>query len=191
MENIKNLMGSAYHEGVTLEEVNSFLAGKNMVNLKDGGYVAKDKFDRVENEKKDIQGKYDTLVEQTKDYETLKKENDDFKAAKSNAELEEKLVSLGMSKKAFKYVKGDIDAKELDISSTDEKVVKANVEKYLKDHPEFAEGAKPTTIFRKVEVGTGAGGGQQVHVDEKAAQAQRNAVVNNNLREALGLNEDK
>lgn len=188
MEHIKNLMGSAYHEGVTLEEVNSFLAGKNMVNLKDGGYVAKDKFDRVEADKKQLQSDYDSLKEQTKDYETLKTENDGYKTEKANADLKAKVVGLGVNEKYFNYVKMDIDSKTLNLGE-DEKANKTAVETYLKEHPEFA--SKPTvpSAHRTVTVSTNSN--KSDGNESKPTEAERNATVNANLRAALGFGSDK
>ena len=45
-DNLKGLMGEAYHEGITAEEVNTFFAGKNFADLSTGQYVEKNKHDR-------------------------------------------------------------------------------------------------------------------------------------------------
>lgn len=45
-ENLKNVLGEAYHEGITAEEVNSFFAGKSFADLSTGQYVDKNKYDR-------------------------------------------------------------------------------------------------------------------------------------------------
>ncbi len=56
-ENLKGVMGEAYHEGITAEEVNSFFAGKNFADLSTGQYVDKNKYDR------DIQNLNTTITE--------------------------------------------------------------------------------------------------------------------------------
>lgn len=56
-ENLKGLLGEAYHEGITAEEVNSFFAGKNFADLSTGQYVDKNKYDR------DIQDLNRTITE--------------------------------------------------------------------------------------------------------------------------------
>lgn len=187
MENIKNLMGSAYHEGVTVEEINSFLSGKNMVNLKDGGYVAKDKYDNLESKHKQLQADHDSLKEATKDYETLKSENEGYKTEKANADLKAKVVGLGVNEKYFNYVKMDIDSKALELGE-DEKANKTAVDAYLKEHPEFA--SKPTVPVnhKTVTVSTNPSADK---VDAKATEAERNAAVNANLRAAFGIGGDK
>lgn len=56
-ENLKGLLGEAYHDGITAEEVNSFFAGKNFADLSTGQYVDKNKYDR------DIQNLNTTITE--------------------------------------------------------------------------------------------------------------------------------
>lgn len=58
-ENLKGLLGDAYHEGITAEEVNNFFAGKNFADLSTGQYVDKNKYDR------DIQALNTTITEKT------------------------------------------------------------------------------------------------------------------------------
>ena len=58
-ENLKGLLGEAYHEGITAEEVNNFFAGKNFADLSTGQYVDKNKYDR------DIQALNTTITEKT------------------------------------------------------------------------------------------------------------------------------
>lgn len=170
MENIKNLMGDKYHDGVTLEEINAFLDGKKLVNLNDGGYVAKDKFERIESEKKQLLNDMNTLKEQTKDYETLKSENETFKTEKADASLREKVIKLGIKESAYKYVKGDIVAKELELGD-DDKANAENVKKYLEAHPEFAtpSGDNGGATIVKKTVGTSVEGtnGEGASVNEK------------------------
>ena len=184
MENIKKLMGSAWHEGLTLEEVNTFLAGKNYVDLKEGGYVAREKYDRVESEKKQIQTDLDSLRESTKDYETLKSENEGYKTEKANADLKAKVVGLGVNEKYFNYVKMDIDSKTLSLGE-DEKANKAAVESYLKEHPEFASKPSVPAVHKTVTVSTNPALG----ASETKTEAERNATVNENLRASFGIGE--
>lgn len=58
-ENLKDLLGEAYHDGITAEEVNTFFAGKNFADLSTGHYVDKNKYDR------DIQNLNNTITEKT------------------------------------------------------------------------------------------------------------------------------
>ena len=56
-ENLKDLLGEAYHDDITAEEVNSFFSGKNFADLSTGQYVDKNKYDR------DIQALNTTITE--------------------------------------------------------------------------------------------------------------------------------
>lgn len=177
MDYLKKLMGSAYHDGITVEEINTFLASGKFVNLSEGKYVDIDKYNKAVSEKDSVQKSLDELKEKTKDYDSIKSENDVFKGEKADAELKTKLVGLGISEKSFKYVKGDINDKSLVIGD-DEKANKEAVAKYLKDNPQFA--AQPV-VQSKVRV-----------VSTKMEQTGNNdnndnKVVNDNFRAALGV----
>jgi hypothetical protein len=56
-ENLKDVLGEAYHDDITAEEVNSFFSGKNFADLSTGQYVDKNKYDR------DIQALNTTITE--------------------------------------------------------------------------------------------------------------------------------
>lgn len=56
-ENLKTMLGEAYHEGITAEEVNNFFAGKSFADLSTGQYVDKNKYER------DIQNLNNTITE--------------------------------------------------------------------------------------------------------------------------------
>lgn len=172
MANIKELLGDAYHDGMTLEEVDKALEGKKIVDLSTGEYVAKSKYENLETKHKNLQAEFDQVKEQTKDYEALKTENEGFKTEKANAELKSKVVKLGIKENAFKYVKGDIDAQEL-VLGDDEKANVENVKKYLESHPEFATpiednggaGTVRKTVGTSVEGGStnGSSVNEQLH----------------------------
>ena len=50
MDGLKKLMGDAFKEGMTLEEVGNFFTGKNFADLGTGQYVDKNKFDNTVND---------------------------------------------------------------------------------------------------------------------------------------------
>lgn len=144
MENLKNLMGSAYKEGITVEEINTFLGTGKFVNIKEGKYVDKDKYENAVKEKENALRERDSakadlasVSEKYKDYETLKSENEKFKGEKADADLKAKLKGYGISEKSFKYVKGDIADKTL-VLGDDDNANKDAVKKYLEANPEFA-----------------------------------------------------
>ena len=171
MDNLKALMGESYHDGITVEEVDAFFSKGKFVDLGSGKYVDKAKFDRVE-------GDLNALKESTKDYETLKTENENFKAEKADASLKENLVKYGIDPDSFKYVKGDVNEKVLVLSNDEAKDKKA-VEDYLKTHPQFAKkvqedkGGNKKIITTKVE-------------NQNEDKVDMNKQVNENFRRALG-----
>lgn len=168
-------MGDAYHDGITVEEVNSFLGKGKYVDLQSGKYVDKDKYDKTVSEKAAVQKSLDELTDKTKDYDTIKGENDKFKGEKADADLKAKLVGLGISEKAFKYVKGDIADKSLTIGD-DDKANKDAVAAYLKDHPQFATAGSDT--HRKI-----------VSTVVPAADGEKKPTsmdISNRIREAAG-----
>jgi len=172
---LKDLLGSAYKEGMTEAEIDAALSAGKYVNLKDGKYVDKDKYDRLETEN-------NTLKANNKSVEDLQKELDTLKAEKADRDLSEKLIGLGFKKDALKYVKGDINDKTLVIGDKDDDN-KKNVAEYLKSHPQFGESApaprgKPIVIGTKVE-----GDGNQGN-NQGDGKAEVNKGINDAIRAA-------
>lgn len=50
MDGLKELMGDAYKEGMTLEDVGTFFSGKKFADLSTGNYVDKNKYDNAVND---------------------------------------------------------------------------------------------------------------------------------------------
>lgn len=171
-DNLKNLMGESYHDGITVEEIETFFNGKKYADLGSGKYVDKAKFDRTEQE-------LTALKESTKDYDTLKAENDQFKTEKADNSLKEKLSNLGVDVGAFKYVKSDINDKVLELGD-DEAKNKEAVEKYLKEHPQFAKKTDPQPQKKTKVVTTKV----ESNNDDKKADGHK--IFNDSIRRALG-----
>lgn len=81
-ENLKGLLGEAYHEGITAEEVNNFFAGKSFADLSTGQYVDKNKYER------DIQNLNATITEKQNAL-NAKLTDDEKKQAAANADKAE------------------------------------------------------------------------------------------------------
>ena len=45
MDELQTLMGDAYHEGITTEEIATFFQGKKFADLSTGNYVDKNKYE--------------------------------------------------------------------------------------------------------------------------------------------------
>lgn len=85
-ENLKGMLGEAYHDDMTAEEVNNFFAGKNFADLSTGNYVDKNKYER------DIQNLNNTLKE--KETALNSKLTDDEKAAKDREQDKKEIQRL-------------------------------------------------------------------------------------------------
>ena len=77
-ENLKNMLGEAYHDDITAEEVNSFFAGKNFADLSTGQFIDKNKYDReIQTLNATITEKENALTAKLTDSEKADKERDD------------------------------------------------------------------------------------------------------------------
>ena len=85
-ENLKGLLGEAYHEGITADEVNNFFAGKNFADLSTGQYVDKAKHDR------EVQSLNATITEKTNALNA--KLTDDEKASQARDADKKEIVIL-------------------------------------------------------------------------------------------------
>ena len=173
---LKDLLGSAYKEGMTEAEIDTALAAGKYVNLKDGRYVDKDKYDRLEQE-------HNTLKANSKSVEELQAKIQSLENEKSDRDLNDRLLGLGFKKDALKYVKGDIADKSLVIGDKDDDNKKA-VAEYLKAHPQFGEGqpapkGKAVVIGTKVENQGGDGGNGGNEVNRSINDAIRGAARGN------------
>lgn len=86
MATLKELLGEAYKDGITVEEIETAIANKKLVDISTGAYVSISKYQALETERNDFKEKYtSTLTEQQKaeqlalekekEYEAIKREN--------------------------------------------------------------------------------------------------------------------
>ena len=121
MENLKNLMGESFKEDLTLQEINDFLQDKNLVDLKSGNYVAKDKYQKQVD-------KYNEALNQLKDYNEIKPRYDEFVQKEKQAKLNElaKAVNIKDDFIEFALMKiGDVEN------------VEEALKEFAKSHPQF------------------------------------------------------
>lgn len=85
-ENLKDMMGDAYKEDMTAEDVNNFFAGKKFTDLSTGLYVDKNKYDR------DVQSLRATITE--KDNALTAKLTDDEKAEQDRLNKDKEIKRL-------------------------------------------------------------------------------------------------
>lgn len=84
--NIQEMLGEAFHEGMTIDEINTALSGKKFADLSTGAYVDKHKYEA------DLQRK-DAEI-QKKAEELSARLTDDEKAQAKNAEKDELIKNL-------------------------------------------------------------------------------------------------
>lgn len=167
MESLKALMGDAYHEGLSIEDVAKFVEGKKFVDLSGGGYVAKDKFAKVESELKELR-------EATKDYEEVKKQVETYQAKEKETTLKQALVEAGIKDEFIDYMAFKVEKGEI---ANDDKLVN-NVKAYIKDKPQFAKVAENEKPVVKKTIETSIGNGNDKPKPD-------NKAINDALRSAI------
>lgn len=100
-ENLKGLLGEAYHENITADEVNAFFAGKSFADLSTGQYVDKNKYER------DVQALNKTISDQ-KTTINSKLTEDEKKAADVKAKDDEILRLQTLLKQNTLTSNGDL-----------------------------------------------------------------------------------
>lgn len=96
MDGLQSLMGDAYKEDMTMEDVSAFFKGKKFADLSSGKYVDKDKFDNKVNElTNQLNDKNNELNSKLTDDEKTKKayEDQNKEIARLQALLKENTVS--------------------------------------------------------------------------------------------------
>ena len=91
MATIKELLGDAYKDGMTFEEVETALSGKKIVDLSSGDYVSKDKFANSESRAKKFEE------------ELRKRMTDDEKRNQELADKEERYKAIERENSFYRY----------------------------------------------------------------------------------------
>lgn len=161
MENIKKLLGDSYHEGITIEEVETFLKDKKLVDLSTGRYVDKDKYDRLNDDLKASKTSYDELVAKTKDYDDLAK----FKADAEEKAKKDEIVKM-LKEAGFKdeFVEFGLFQVEKGTIKQDDKFAD-NIKTFLAENKDYAKpvAPNPNPATFNTEIGKNGqdqGGGQ-------------------------------
>lgn len=160
---LKDIMGSAYKQDMSLQEVEAFFEGNSkIVNLSNGGYVSKEKFD-------DINTKFQNLTNDTKDFEDIKNK---YNALVEKQEKDGQLALINKHVKPefaeyvhFQMKQGNLLGDKLE----------DNVKEYLKTNKQYGivqerQPNRVVTTFANTE-------GQQFQ--------NANAVINDAIRKSL------
>ena len=108
MATLKEILGDSYKDGMSLEEIETALYGKNLADLSSGQYVSVGKYNSAIAERDDFKTKYkDTLTDAQKaEQENLERENRYKEIEKQNAvyRYTEKLSTTIMDKNVLHEV---------------------------------------------------------------------------------------
>ena len=164
MPELKELLGSAYKEGMTFDEANAALKDRKLVDLESGEYVGKGKYETAVKERDEARKERDDANAKYKDYDDLVKYRDDNEKAKSATALEEKLKGFGVKTDMAEFVRFQVESGKIERGEKDGKL-EENVKKYLKDNPQYAEKSEKTppsrTFSPHVSTGGEGGGGNE------------------------------
>ena len=165
---LRQIMGSAYNENLTLQEIEAFFEGNSkIVNLSIGGYVSKEKFD-------DVNQKYQALQNETKDFEDIKSKYETL-VAKQEKDGQIALINKYVKPEFAEYVLYQMKQGNL----TGDKL-EDNVKAYIKQNTQY--GVEKTSPQNKVintysntDLGTG-----------KQPATNPNQSINDAIRSSLG-----
>lgn len=118
MKNIQSFMGTAYHDGITVEEIDSFLEGKKYADLSTGNYVAKDKYEN-------LQLKLNESNENLKEYAVIKPKYEEFLEKERNAVLTKEAKNAGILPEFIEFAISKIGKQE-DMASAFKQFAKEN-----------------------------------------------------------------
>lgn len=128
MADLKDLLGDAFKEGMTNDEiVDAISTSEKIVNLSKGDYVAKGKFD-------DLSSKYSKTMEETKDYDDFKKQAEEYKTFKKNVTLKDTFKKSGIKDEFLDYAIFQVDKGKI---VNDDKF-NDNINEWLKANPQYA-----------------------------------------------------
>lgn len=145
---LKDIMGSAFKDNLTVEEIVAFFEGNNkIVNLSNGGYVSKEKFD-------DLNSKYQEIVNNTKDYDEVKGKYQEL------VEKQEKDGHLAIINKHVKPEFSEFAYYQLKQKELINEQLEENVKNYVKENAQYGivkETPKQTRVINTF-VNTNDGG---------------------------------
>lgn len=137
MPDLKELLGDAFKDGMTIDEVNAALKDRKIVDLASGEYVGKGKYEAAVKERDDARKERDEANEKHKDYDDLVKYRDEAEAAKKASALEETLKGYGVKPDMLEFVRFQVESGKIE-RGKDGKALEDNVKKFLKDNPQYA-----------------------------------------------------
>lgn len=168
MEDLKAFFGE---EAITYEQFSEKLNGSKdvkLANLKKGGYIDIEKLQSANKKSEEFEGKYNELLSNTKDYDDLKKQIEEYKTKEEQGEKLSKLDSAGIDEKYKKFVFSEVNA------MVDEKKDFATaLAEYTKDNPHFLKAKQQTIVKQKSSTPNLENGDQP----EKTINQRMNSII--------------
>lgn len=163
---LKDLMGAAYKDDLQVADIEAFFEGNDkIVNLSNGGYVAKGKFDEVNS-------KYKELSDGTKDYEDIKNKYTELVATNKKNE------NLGVIGKFVKPEFKEYAYYQLQKNDKLNDKLEDNIKDFIKENSQFAieqnDGKKDPVVVNTFAKLDGEGANKSAH--EAFNQAIRQAA---------------
>lgn len=151
MEELKNIFGeNALNYETFMAKITE--SGIKLVNLKSGGYVDKNKFEKLQTEFEKY--KTDNDISKYSDYEEIKAENEKLKSEKAENELFAHLSEANIDDRFKKFVLSEVKplvSKDKDFKTALSEYIKDNSQ-FLKQEPITPETApQPTFKFGSQE----------------------------------------
>lgn len=171
---MEDLFKSFFNEGeaINYEQFSQKLneSGMKLADINAGGYVDKNKYDRIVNEYADYKSKND--VSKYADYDKIKADLEQYKIKETEREKTDKLKNAKVDDKFVRFVMSEVDTMVNDKEDFDK-----CLEKYLKENPQYVSAQKPVITF---------GSGINIEGDGKGAPTQNetNKLMNKLIREA-------
>jgi len=137
---LKELLGDKFKDGMTVEEIETALAGRKIVDLNgETKYVLKEKFDKLSEKV----AQYDN-----ENIDAIKAERDQLKTASLLAKDRTLFGTAKVGEKFYDDISYRLEKGTIKRGATDEET-KTNITAFLKDNPQYAtvEGPKAPVLF--------------------------------------------
>lgn len=164
------------NESLTYEQFSQKLekSGMKVVNINAGGYVDKNKYDRLQNDYTKQKTEYEEYktnndISKYSDYDQIKTELESLKKEKVVNEKMDKISKKGVDSKFIKFVMSEVDGLVNDKNDFDK-----CLEKYVKDNPQYGQAGQ--RIFK-------AGSGLDLG-DKGDKTYDSNKIMNDAIRNA-------
>lgn len=166
MEELKELFGEESLDFATFEKKIGE-KGMKLANIKAGGYVDKNKYEKAVNEFNKYKEEND--LSKFADYDEIKAENERLKAEKVESEQLKEVASANVDTKFQKFVMAEVKG-----LVTDKKDFKACLAEYLKENTQFVVNQQRRDVFKRgSQTDMSQGGGEKKTTNQKMNEVLR------------------